>query len=145
MSAALTARFAWGWNSASASATKASASDIVFTNLLIFGLLPFKLDWRTARQERSYNPSPARSQRFFAGREVEKRAPASNGGGRPLPLGRRGRLLLLFRPDAALGAGLFDYLVGDLVGDGVVVRELHVEGAAGGGDGVELRLVVEHL
>src|SRR2546423_6903167 len=54
-------------------------------------------------------------------------------------------LLFLFGPYPALGSGLLDYLLRDVSGDGVVVRELHVEGAAGGGDGVELGLIIEHL
>src|SRR5215207_2919242 len=54
-------------------------------------------------------------------------------------------LVFLFRSYPAFGAGLFDDLLGDVAGDGVVVGELHVVGAAGAGDGVELGLVVEHL
>src|SRR5438270_1056320 len=39
-------------------------------------------------------------------------------------------LLFLFGPYPALGSGLLDYLLREVSGDGVVVRELHVEGAA---------------
>src|SRR5205085_9546277 len=54
-------------------------------------------------------------------------------------------LFLLFGPDSPFGPRLLDNLLGYLAGDGVVVRELHVEGAACGGDGVELGLIVKHL
>jgi ABC-type cobalt transport system substrate-binding protein len=39
-------------------------------------------------------------------------------------------LLFLFASDSAFGAGLFDYLLGYLAGDRVVVGELHVIRAA---------------
>src|SRR2546423_1262512 len=54
-------------------------------------------------------------------------------------------LFFLFGPYPAFGSRLLDDLLGYLAGDGVIVRELHVEGAAGGGDGVELGLVIQHL
>src|SRR6266404_7395248 len=58
----------------------------------------------------------------------------------------RSNISILFRyPNSAFVLRLLDDLLGNLAGDRIVMRELHVETAARSSDRIQRRLIVEHF